>query len=410
MPRLNKSHLPVEQMALGNWLKNKKISTFLILLTVIFAPPHADFKHSDCLTDSERESKVIIRTYISTLLCAASLFSQLALPLSASAANNAVQSTNIADSSGQTKEATANTLAVPTQILKTGVSLSTNSLSPNSLQLATIIGLTPALEKVQSFRTRLQDFAQTGTSLESLSVRQDLWDATQKASLIIQRADLEIDFTIAEIEAENQLYEEILATFTADRDKLAARVNAASFISNGALWAVCEALAIPGYKNSKFAIPSGIVGIPAGVVPSIASMYTLKAVNGKKKTSEADPNMLAKLFGYPTNSEIEYPSSVWQFLHQVPADNPRSKQRLDQLVDRWIADSNMPAFTDRDSKKQLDVITASVAQRKCLSIGTLTARIVMLRQLHAEIWKMKRMLLELTMAVQGDKQLTAASD
>lgn len=304
-------------------------------------------------------------------------------------------------------EPTANIQATPTQILKTGVSLTTPGLSPNTLQLANTVRLTPVLDRLQILRARVEGLGGAQT-VESLSARLDLWDATQKATLIIQRTDLEVDFAIAEIEAEHQVYEEILATFTSDRDKALARTNAGSFISNGILWAVTESLAIPSYKNAKFAIPSGIIGIPAGIVPSIASMWTLKQVNGKKKTSEVEPNMLAKLFDYPTNPEIEYPNSVWEYLHQVPADDPKAKKRLDQLVDRWIADANMPAFTDRHSKKQLDVLTASVAQHKGLSISKLTARSGMLQQLHAEIMKMKRLLLELTMAVQGEKQLTAS--
>jgi hypothetical protein len=137
-------------------------------------------------------------------------------------------------------------------------------------------------------------------------------------------------------------------------------------------------------------------------------MYTLKAVNGKSKTSEVEPNMLAKLFKYPTTADIDYPHSVWEYLNEVPADQPKAKKRLDQLVDRWIADSNLPSFTDRSSHKQLDVITASVAQAKGLSIGTLTTRQSMLQQLSSEIMKMKRMLLELTMVVQGEKQFTAS--
>ena len=52
------------------------------------------------------------------------------------------------------------------------------------------------------------------------------------------------------------------------------------------------------------------------------------------------------------------------------------------------------------------MITASVAQHKGLSIGTLTARQVMLNQLSAEIMKMKRMLLELTMVLDGEKEFT----
>ena len=192
----------------------------------------------------------------------------------------------------------------------------------------------------------------------------ELWEARQRASLLIQKTNLDIDFVIAEMDAEQQVYAEILSSFTADRDKTLARVNAASFISNGVLWAVAEAIDIPTYRAPRLAIPSGTVGIIAGVVPSIASMYTLKAINGKKKDSEAEPNMLAKLFGYPTNADIDYPSSVWNYLHESPASEPGAKKRVDQLIDRWIGDANIPSFNDRASKKQLDVITASISQKK----------------------------------------------
>jgi hypothetical protein len=334
----------------------------------------------------------------SEFLCIALFTMQSASPALAQATTN---------TSASGKESTANVLEIPRQILKTGVSLRTQGVAPNSIQLANTIGLTPIIDRIQALRASV-DTTAGALSMESLNTRQELWEETQKAALLVQKTDLEIDFAVAAIEAEHQVYQEILAKFASDRDKAIARTNAISFISNGALWAVCEALAIPGYKNAIFAIPSGIVGIPAGVVPSIASMWTLKQINGKKKKSEVEPNMLAKLFGYPTNPDIEYPSSVWAFLNQVPADDPQSKKRIDQLVDRWIADANMPGFTDRQSTKQLDVITASVSQKKGLSISSLTSRSVMLQQLHAEIWKMKRMLLELTMVVQGEKTLTAS--
>jgi hypothetical protein len=320
--------------------------------------------------------------------------------------SNPNQPTSIAQNA--TKESTANTMEFPTQILKTGINLNAPGLSPNSLQLAETIRLSPLLERIQFLRARAGGFGGQ-QSVESLAARQELYDATDKAAFLIQKTALEVDFTAAEIDAEQEVYSEILNTFTSDRDKAVARTNALSFISNGALWAIAEAFTIPSYKFAKFAIPSGIVGIPAGVVPSIASMYTFKQINGKKKTSEVEPNMLAKLFDYPTNPEIEYPKSIWQFLHQVPASEPNGKTRLNQLVDRWVADANMPGFTDRNSKRQLDVLTASFAQRKGLSIATLTARSVMLQQLQAEIWKMKRMLLELAMAVQNEKQMVSST-
>jgi hypothetical protein len=307
-----------------------------------------------------------------------------------------------------------NSVDVPSQILRTGVSLTAEAVSPNSWQLANSIGLAAELERIQKARTRVEA-AGSEVTLESLAAKQELLGAVQKAELLITHTSLDVDFTIAEIEAEGEVYQEMLGKFTSDRDKLLARVNAGSFISNGVLWTICEALSIASINTTfmnnprhlvQFPIPSGIVGIAAGIVPSLASMYTLKAVNGKKKTSEADPNMLAKLFGYPVTADNEYPASVWNYLHQTPADQPNGKIRLDQMVDRWVSDSNIPDFTDRASKKQLDVLTACVVQKKGLTIATLSTRLVMLNQLEAEVWKMKRMLLELTMAIQGEKSIS----
>ena len=210
----------------------------------------------------------------------------------------------VATAAAQPGEPAANSMQFPSQILRTGVSLTTVGLSPNSLQLASNIGLTPVLERIANLQRQAADVG-NDQSLRSLYIKQDLADARLAARMIVQKTNLEIDATAAEIEAEKEVYNEILTTFKSDRDKAIARTNALAFITNGALWAVTEALVIPTYKHPIYNIPVGIVGIPAGVVPSFASMYTFMLVNGKKKTSEVEPNMLAKLFNYPTTPEIE---------------------------------------------------------------------------------------------------------
>ncbi|MDZ4838101.1 MAG: hypothetical protein SGJ27_30330 [Candidatus Melainabacteria bacterium] len=304
------------------------------------------------------------------------------------------------------KEKGANSLTEPRLILRTGIDLSETGLSPNSLQLAETIGITPVLRDIANLRKQVET-SQGAQTIDRLSARQDLWDASLKGALIIQRANLEIDFALAEIDVEQEMYAELLATYLNDRDKSLARTNAAGFISNGALWAVCEALAIPTYKQPRYAIPSGITGILAGIVPSAASMYAMKQVSGKKRPSEVEPNMLAKVFDYPTEDNIEYPKTVWTFLNQPPAaESPGAPTRREQMIDSWISDANISAFTDRTSKVQLDILTASKSHKDGLSIDTLTARKVMLQKLSAEILKMKRMLLEISMALQGEKQFT----
>jgi hypothetical protein len=305
----------------------------------------------------------------------------------------------------QSQEPKANSAAVPTQILKTGINLTDSSVSPNGVQVAEIIGLVPVLNKLQDLRPRLSQIKGAAPTLENLALRQDYNDAKMEARQVIEQANLEVDYVLAEINAERNLYAEILDSLTGKRDKLVARSNAASYYTNGVLWAVGEGFDIPTYRVPKCSIPSGTISILAGVVPSFFSLWAMHQYDGKKLNSEDDPNMLAKLFDYPTNREVDYPASVLAFFNSVPPKGASKKSRKDQLIDRWISDDNMHSFTDRKSKVQLDSITAGASQKKGLSIDVLGARQYMLEQLASEVMKMKRMLLELSLAAKGDKTL-----
>jgi hypothetical protein len=78
------------------------------------------------------------------------------------------------------------------------------------------------------------------------------------------------------------------------------------------------------------------------------------------------------------------------------------------IVDRWIADSNIAVFTDRGSKKQIDLVTACSDQKKTVTIAILSARITMLSQLASEVYKMNRLLNEMEMVLRGNKHVDAA--
>ena len=297
-----------------------------------------------------------------------------------------------------------NTKEIPQQILQSGVDLKADALSPNTRQLSDLIGLTPLLKRIQDLRAKINP-ANFEPTPENLALSQQLNAATGELSLVLQRSTLAIDFALAEINAEENIYNELLATYNSDRDKRVLKTNAMSFIANGALWSVAEGFDIPTNRYPNLSIVSGATGVVAGIVPSVASMYALWQLRGKRRTSENQPNMLAKIFDYPTNPDIEYPRLVWAYLNAVPPDEKGGRTRRDMLIERWVDDQNIPDFTDRKSQKQLDVITASKSRRKGLSISTLTIRLVMLQQLGAEILKMKRMLLEIAMAATGDKVL-----
>ncbi len=121
----------------------------------------------------------------------------------------------VASSSTPTAEAGANSQSLPTQILRTGVNLNARGLSPNTMQLADSIGMTPLLTRMQLLSGQVSEGGPI--TLEKLSARQDLSDVRSRILLLIQKTDLEIDFTLAEIGAEEQVYSEILSAFSGDR-------------------------------------------------------------------------------------------------------------------------------------------------------------------------------------------------
>jgi hypothetical protein len=339
--------------------------------------------------------------YLTPFLAISLLFTQIVKASTGSGIQNApLQAT------GRTilaSEPGANSVALPKQILHTGVNIFSNDVSLNSRQLADNMGLTAIFEQMRLLQIHVSAGAKR-PNLEYLAARQDLSEMINRIDQMIIEAELEIDFVLAQISAEQNIYTDVLAAYQADRDKVVARANASSYYANGALWAVGEGFDVPTYRVPKYSIPSGTVSILAGVMPSVLSLYAMKKFNGKKANSEVAPNMLAKIFDYPTSPEIEYPKLVWDYLNSPPADEPGSKSRKEQLIDRWVADSNIPSFTDRSSRKILDVVTASVSHNGALTIDSLNLRQVMLAQLGAEIMKMKRLLLELIMVARNEKQ------
>lgn len=338
----------------------------------------------------------------------------LALPLLASLIAN-TQSAHTAMAAANPQ---VNSVELPQQILRTGVDLKSAGLSPNTVQLAESIRVMPVLQRIYKLRAQLEDTQiadiadqnDYALTIKSLARRVELLESRQKAQAILMGCASEIDFVMAEIDAEQNVYAEILSTFQSDRDKAVARTNAISFITNGALWAVSGALNIPSYKYPGYSVQTGITGIIAGLVPSVASMYALKQYSGKKRTSDTSPNMLAKLFGYPAAGEVDYPPSVWAYLNSVPQDSSQNGKkalvRKDILIERWLQDKNIPTFTDINDKRTLDIITATQSYKKGLTIDSLNARLTMLEQLQGEVAKMKRLLLELTMVLNEEKAPT----
>ncbi len=271
-------------------------------------------------------------------------------------------------------------------------------LSAEGVHMARQLQMLPQLQRLEQLRAKQK---------ENLSAdeKEELRDIRQEIEELIEQTRLEVAYAQAELAVEVARQGELVRSYQHERDNRVNWSNVWSFRTNGALWSVAEALTIPTYVKPRYAIPSGIVGILAGLVPTAFSMLALHESEGGKIQREAYPNMLTKIFGYPATHRVDYPESVWVYLHTPPTEGKSGKSRIDLLIDQWLEDENISILKNRNSKAELDLLTGSVKQK--LTIDLLSDRVTMLTQLDALIGLMNRPLLELMMCLRGHKHLPA---
>jgi hypothetical protein len=272
------------------------------------------------------------------------------------------------------------------------------TLSADALQLAQQLHLESKLREVVAVRKMRQ--ANVPVPADRLEQYRDFKDDVLEA---IEQSRMEIDFTQSEMSREEAVYSEMLAVYIYDRDRKVAFANAWGYRTNGALWAVAEALDIPTYKQPKYSIPSGAIGIVAGLVPSAFSLYALRKEGGDKFDRKPHPNMLSKVFDYPVNDEIEYPDSVWTWINSAPPSDAKQQTRLTFIKHWWLKDENLRTLNGQESKPKLDLLTGTV--QNDITIQLINDRLAMLRHMHALVLQMERPLLELMMAVRGYKSM-----
>jgi hypothetical protein len=289
---------------------------------------------------------------------------------------------------------------VPIPIFIEPTDPNTPTVSGDAIQVAEILGLTDKLKLID--RTHRQTGSSDGQRL-STEARLDLTDARLDTLETIEQAELEIDYVTAEIEEELAGMQELLQVYSSARNDRIDRLNAYGFRVNGVMWAVAEAFDIPTYKTPKYSIPSGAIGILAGLVPSAFSLYALRAPDSRY-VRKSYPNMLSKIFDYPTIPRIEYPSYVWTYLNsKPPAECTKTRRQI--LLQYWGHDQNITSLKGVGKSKTPDLDTLTGANQTSVTIKMLSDRLTMLRETKAVVMQMSRSLLELSMVTRGVKHL-----
>jgi len=271
-------------------------------------------------------------------------------------------------------------------------------MSPDAVQLATTLGLTEKLSRLKDLQKQAQQ-----QSPVPMELRQDITESRLEILEIIEQARLDIDFVAAEIEEEQASIEEVLRWYISERDERVSRANINAFRTNGVLWAAAEAFTVPSYKYPRLSIPSGVLGIVAGLVPSMFSEIAIRSGGGRHHERKAYPNMLCKFYDLPTTPRTEYPESIWTHLNLSPC-GPDTRTRRAILMDHWIDNKNIHTLRKGVSAEKINRITG--VDQTDISIDLLNDRASMLRELKACVLQMTRPLMELNMCLRDKKQVS----
>ena len=153
------------------------------------------------------------------------------------------------------------------------IDLHSPQASPEAVALANRLHIMPLFQRLENLHLQVQEFSADKLSLD---VREDLRDTKEAIRDTIEQTRLELGFAEAELSAEIAVQSELLRDYLEIRDNHINAVNNWSFRTNGVLWAIAEGLDIPTYNNPKLSIPSGSIGILAGIVPSVFSLIAVK--------------------------------------------------------------------------------------------------------------------------------------
>jgi len=265
-------------------------------------------------------------------------------------------------------------------------------LAPDALQLVGFLGMEDRLKRLIVLNDAPKD-ANQSSLLESYGLKFEVLET-------VQEARLQMDFVLAEIDEELCFLEEALRIYSDDRDDRVNRANQRAFRTNGALWAVAEALTMPTYKSPKLSIPSGAVGIVAGIIPSIFSEYALRASSGDHYARKAYPNVLSCIFDMPLIPRITFPEIVLKYFNSCPQGEQRTRKEI--LRQRWQENKNIRTFRGGMTQQKLMLLTGNVPYTSDLEFCR--DRVIMLKQVRSTVWQMSRPLLEICQVARGKKR------
>jgi len=259
-------------------------------------------------------------------------------------------------------------------------------LSASSQQVALELGVVPLIQQLNDLHQ--QKSADPALELERLRLKQQLTDSVLIGTLQVRDVTARIDRQISLLNRVRGLLE--------DRRDRAIRLNTlANIFGMGLVNEYGQAGEIP--KNE---LPGEIAELVAGGITMALSGIALRQQSGGRISGRPKPNMLAKVFGCPTDQETEYPPLVWNYLNADPDGSGPGQSRINELLGRWQRYKIIGGTKSARDKDQIALLT-NTSRSLQVNISLLESQTALLTDLRSEIFQLDRALLDLLVTTQA---------
>jgi len=263
--------------------------------------------------------------------------------------------------------------------------------SPVVEETARLIGVKPLLDRLDSLPPRDRGAVAGTMSLEALSLREQISEDVLSVAL-------EVFGVVADIDNER-------AQITEVRDYLDARSAHSMAINHVANVVIGTGLGMAGtamqFSNAT-AFPGDGVGVAAGTASTLLSLIGMRRSRGRVPgviTPGPAYSMLATFLGRPATPG--YPEIVWRWLNTAPSSGPAAATWREQLVQVWTASGRIQPGNTPKTRRNVELLTASLAEPHRWSARLLANRAAMLADVRARVVLMERNLGALMLALKA---------
>jgi hypothetical protein len=232
---------------------------------------------------------------------------------------------------------------------------------------------------VSSQVSRLKELAMSRGSVDRWEI---LW-LHQHISERIMAASLQVDATIAQIDNEISIADEVHGYLSDRRDRTVNRANLFGILLGGGLSATSSVLQL----STNLDKASTAVDIAGGSASVGFALVGIHAQKGGSARFDFNSNMLAEFFDRPTLPTSQYPATVWAFLNEPSPTSPEHLTRKAQLLKTWVVVQRLGSLSNTD---KIARVTSEPSEMLKLSIDDLEDRAAMLQDVRARISFLKR--------------------